>query len=122
MIDPIQAFLQANALETPVFPATSRYHGIGVSVFTRADGSQVAYLRRRFVPAPERFSTLYEVHVDAATRVELLAAQHLGDPEQYYRLCDANGAMQPSELCQPLGRSLRITLPEGIPGAPVDNG
>jgi hypothetical protein len=122
MIDPLQAFLQANALETPLFLATSRYHGIGASVFTRPDGSQVAYLRRRFVPAPERFATLYEVRVDAATRVELVAAQHLGDPEQYYRLCDANGVMQPSALCEPVGRVVRIALPEGIPGAPAENG
>jgi gamma-glutamyltranspeptidase/glutathione hydrolase len=45
-------------------------------------------------------------------------AQYLGDPEQFWRLCDANAAMHPEELTDAIGRTLRITLPEGIPGAP----
>ena len=50
------------------------------------------------------------------------AGQHhrpyLGDPEQFWRVCDANRAMRPDELTETIGRRLRITLPEGIPGAP----
>ena len=38
------------------------------------------------------------------------------DPEQFWRLCDANAAMRPDELTESVGRRLRITLPEGIPG------
>ena len=49
-------------------------------------------------------------------RLDIIAAQHLGDPEQFWRLCDANGAMRPDELTETVGRRLRITLPEGIPG------
>jgi hypothetical protein len=36
----------------------------------------------------------------------------------FWRICDANGAMQPEELTQTVGRRLRITLPEGIPTTP----
>ena len=35
--------------------------------------------------------------------------------------CDANGAMQPDELTETVGRRLRITLPEGITGAVAVN-
>ena len=49
-------------------------------------------------------------------RLDNLAARYLGDPEQFWRLCDANGAMRPDELTQTSARRLRITLPEGVPG------
>lgn len=51
-------------------------------------------------------------------RLDNLAAQYLGDPELFWRLCDANSALHPEELTERVGRRLRVTLPEGIPGAP----
>jgi nucleoid-associated protein YgaU len=115
-MDPVQAFLQANALITPLFPPTSRYHGIAAAQLTLADGTTIAYLRRRFVPPPENFALLQEHVVAAGDRLDNLAARYLGDPLQYWRLCDANRAMRPDELTATAGRLLRITLPEGIPG------
>ncbi len=50
-------------------------------------------------------------------RVDNLAAQYLGDPELYWRLCDANGVMRPDDLTETAGAKVAITLPEGIPGA-----
>ena len=61
---------------------------------------------------------LQEHTVSQGDRLDNLAAQYLGDPEQFWRLCDANAAMHPEELTQDIGRPLRITLPEGIPGGP----
>ncbi len=116
-MDPVQAFLQANALQTPLFPPASRYHGIAAAQLTTPDGRAVAYVLRRFVPPPERFALLSEHAVVAGDRLDNLAALYLGDPEQYWRLCDANRAMRPDELTETAGRRLRITLPEGIPGA-----
>ena len=49
-------------------------------------------------------------------RLDHIAAKYLGDPEQFWRLCDANGAIRPNELLEPVGRRIRITLPENIPG------
>ena len=83
-----------------------------------ADGKTIVYLRRRFVPPPERFALLSEHIVTEGERLDNIAAQYLGDPEQFWRICDANGAMRPEELTETVGRRLRITLPEGIPGAP----
>ena len=49
-------------------------------------------------------------------RPDTIAAAHLGDPEQFWRICDANSALHPDELVADVGRRLRITLPEGVPG------
>ena len=118
MTDPLKSLLAPGALKTTLFPPESRYHGLETAELTRADGSVVAYLTRRFVPPPERFALLYEHAVEQGDRLDNLAARYLGDPEQFWRLCDANGAIRPDELTETVGRRLRITLPEGIPGAP----
>ena len=48
-------------------------------------------------------------------RVDHLAAKYLGDPGLFWRLCDANGVINPQDL-ESVGRRVRISLPEGIPG------
>ena len=101
-----------------LYPANSRYHTIDTATLELPDGSERAYLRRRFVPRPERMALLAEHRGVQGDRIDNLAARYLGDPEQYWRLCDANRAMHPAELTETPGRPLRITLPEGIPGAP----
>jgi hypothetical protein len=100
------------------FPPTSRYYGIDIATLTDADGEQVPYLRRRFVPPSSRFALLREHVVSEGERMDVIAARELGDPEAYWRICDANDAMRPEELTESNGRRLRITLPEGIPGTP----
>jgi hypothetical protein len=117
MIDPIQAFLEANALTTPLFPPTSRYYGIGSAVHQTAEGKIVTYVKRRFVLQPEQFAVVQEHSVVEGDRVDNLAHRYLGDAEQYWRLCDGNGAMHPAELTDTVGRILRITLPEGVTGS-----
>jgi hypothetical protein len=100
------------------FPATSRYSGIEIAYLVAADGRQIAYLRRRILPAPEQLALLTEHVVTQGERLDRITAQYLGDPEMFWRLCDANRAMRPDELTETVGRRLRITLPAGIPGAP----
>jgi hypothetical protein len=100
------------------FPPTSRYHIIATAETSAPDGRKIVYLRRRFLPAVGRFALLQEHTVMEGERPDLIAATYLGDPEQFWRLCDANSVMQPEELTEEVGRRLRITLPEGIPGAP----
>jgi hypothetical protein len=116
--DPMQALLGL-AGAAGRFPATSRYAGVETAVHTGADGRTVAYLRRRFVPPPERFALLQEHRVGQGERLDGIAAHHLGDPEQFWRICDANAALAPAEL-EEEGRVLRITLPEGMPGGTLD--
>jgi hypothetical protein len=116
--DPVQQLL-ALAGAASRFPATSRYSGVEAAAYTGADGRTVAYLRRRFVPGPERFSLLLEHRVAQGERLDVITARHLGDPEQFWRLADANAALHPAEL-EEEGRTLRVTLPEGIPGGLAD--
>ena len=101
-----------------MFSITSRYYNIPTLQLETADGKTIVYLRRRFVPPPERFALLQEHTLAEGDRMDNLAAQYLGDPEQFWRICDANGAIRPEELTETIGRRLRITLPEGIPGVP----
>lgn len=100
------------------FSPTSRYYGIETTTLETAEGKIIGYLRRRFVPPPERFALLHEHVVKQGERLDNITAQYLGDPEQFWRVCDGNGAMRPEELTETTGRRLRITLPEGIPGIP----
>ena len=101
-----------------LFPPTSRYQNIGTAMLEASDGKTVIYLKRRFVPPPERFALLQEHVVVQGDRLDNITARYLGDPEQFWRVCDANGAMRPDELTEEIGRRLRVTLPEGIPGVP----
>ncbi len=103
-----------------MFDPTSRYYGLPTAELETRDGRTVRYVLRRFIPPPHRFELLREHTVVEGDRLDNVAAEHLGDPEQFWRLADANGAMQPDDLTREVGRRLRITLPEGIPGAPDD--
>jgi len=119
MIDPSQALqqiLQPGGLKTTLFPPTSRYHGIETATLETSDGKTIIYIRRRFCPSPERFALLQEHVVVQGDRLDNVAAKYLGDPEQFWRICDANAAMRPEELAETIGRRIRIALPEGIPG------
>jgi hypothetical protein len=116
MSDQLRALLQPAGLKTFLFPPSSRYHGVDVATTADADGKTIAYLRRRFVPPPERFALLQEHIVTQGDRLDNLTARYLGDPEQFWQVCDANNAMHPDDLTAEIGRHLRITLPEGIPG------
>ncbi|HHI75982.1 MAG TPA: LysM domain-containing protein [Gammaproteobacteria bacterium] len=116
MTDPLKAFLQANALDTPAFPPDSRYHGLETAQWTRPDGEPMSYVRRRFIPPPEQHALLHEVRIAQGDRPDTLAARELGDAEQYWRLCDANAVLRPTELTETLGRRIRVTLPAGVPG------
>src|SRR3954451_10125478 len=99
-----------------MFPITSRYYGVGQVERARRDGAKVVYLRRRFVPPPERFQLLQEHSVTEGERHDTIAAQYLGDPEQWWRWCDENIVRRPEELTEEIGGRLRSALPEGIPG------
>lgn len=107
--DPLQELLAAGAIETGSFPQNSRYHGVALAQTTRADGTVVPYLRRRFVPDPFRFPVLGRHQVQQGDRADLIAARHFGDPQLWWRLADANGVIDPRELTATIGRWLLIT-------------
>lgn len=119
MKDPFQKIFELN-FKNSLFLPNSRYYGIDTATLNRTDGRTTIYLRRRFVPPPESFTMIQEHTVVQGDRLDNISAKYIGDPEFFWRICDANGAIRPDELIETIGRILRITLPEGIPG--VSNG
>jgi hypothetical protein len=86
----------------------SRYEHVGELELTDDKGRLVRCKRTRFVPdTPGRLSHLVADH----DRVDLLADRYLGDPERYWRICDANRVLWPPDLLARPGR------PIDVPGA-----
>lgn len=95
-----------------MFDPTSRYHGLETAQLTDADGRAIAYVRRRFLPRGTNMTLLVEVRVAQGERLDLITARTLGDPEHFWRVCDANDAMNPAELVSEPGRPLHVPVPE----------
>ncbi len=96
---------------------TSRYAGTETAVQYEADGSQIPYLRRRMVPQSGSLGELRQVQPPGAgMRLDLVAARYLGDPEQFWRLLDANDGLDPFDfLDETQGRPLRIPRTSAAP-------
>ncbi|MGH2354068.1 MAG: LysM peptidoglycan-binding domain-containing protein [Chloroflexota bacterium] len=95
-----------------MFEPTSRYYTVETAKRTTPDGRVIAYKRRRFLPRGGSMALLVEVTVAQGDRLDLIAARTLGDPEQFWRICDANNAMNPSDLTAQPGRVLRVPVPQ----------
>ncbi len=89
---------------------TSRYYGIEKAKLKRPDESEIVYLRRRILPDASKMDVLTEYTVVQGDRLDNITARYLGDPEQFWRVCDANNAMNPSEMTAEIGKRLRIPL------------
>lgn len=96
---------------TSKFGANSRYLGVETTTLTSTDGETIAYLRRRFLPNPDRMVTTGSHSVSQGERLDLMAAAFLGDPELYWRIVDANPVLNPSDL-EGVGVNVRLALPE----------
>jgi hypothetical protein len=94
-----------------VFPADSRYAATATATVTDASGREIAYLRRRFLPPADGGTVLAEHLVRIGDRLDNVTARYLGDPEQFWRICDANVAMNPVDVLE-IGRQLIVLLPE----------
>jgi nucleoid-associated protein YgaU len=101
-----------------MLPPTSRYALTGTTTLTRADGTTVVYLERRFVPQPGSLNQTAVHTVTTGDRLDLIASAEIGDPSQWWQIADANRAMWPEDLTATAGAILRITLPQGVPGVP----
>lgn len=95
-----------------MFDHTSRYFPLETAQYETADGRKIAYKRRRFLPQGKGLPLLQEVIVKEGDRLDLIAYGGLGDPEQFWQVCDANDAMNPEDLTAEIGRVLRIPTPQ----------
>lgn len=117
MMPSLNALLQSTGVLPSLFAPNSRYLGIATSTLTTSDGRTVAYVQRRFLPQPEQLAQLQQHTVHQGDRLDVIAAQYLGDPELFWRIADANRAMRAEDLTAVIGRVLRICLPQGVPGS-----
>ncbi len=97
-----------------MFEPTSRYYDIETVKLTVGDNEGprvISYKRRRIIPSGETMTTLVEHTVTQGDRLDNLAARYVGDPEQFWRICDANDVLRPEELTEEIGRIIKIGLP-----------
>lgn len=113
--NPLEAMLLAGA-GGDRFPPNSRYHATPIATLTLPDGRQVRYLRRRFVPQPHETGPYRILRIAQGDRIDNLAARLIGDPETYWRICDANPVAHPEELTGTPGLEIRIPSPGAGPG------
>ena len=78
-----------------------------------SDGSsrQIIYKRRRFIPDASGNITLVEHTVTEGERLDVIVTRYLGDPLQFWRVCDANTVLRPTELTDEYGTVIRIAMP-----------
>jgi hypothetical protein len=95
-----------------VFEPNSRYYGLETATLTTPDGRVIAYKRRRLLPPGEEMPLLVEVTTAQGDRLDLITARTLGDPTQFWRVCDANNALDPLELTAEPGRAIRVPVPQ----------
>lgn len=97
-----------------MFDPTSRYFNLEtktINVPDSEDGTrEIRYVRRRTIPSAESLTTLVEHTVAQGERLDQTTARYLGDPTQFWRVCDANNVLQPEEL-EETGRVIKIAMP-----------
>ena len=97
-----------------MFDSTSRYYEIDTATLsvTGSDGKarQIAHILRRFIPSSEANVVLLEHLVAQQDRLDNITNAYLGDPTQFWRVCDVNHVLLPCELTREPGHRIRISL------------
>jgi hypothetical protein len=94
-----------------MFGPGSRYARQPIAVFVDAEGRPRAFVTLREVPAVRGARPEDPMHIVTGNdRLDRLTWQHLGDPELFWRVCDANGALHPDEMTSVIGRRLMVPL------------
>lgn len=95
----------------------SRYDGAQVGSVRVPDGlggeREVHYLRRRLVRDRSGAPALAQHRVAEDDRLDLISARYYGDPTAFWRICDANLAVDPDQLVarEAAGRLLVVPTP-----------
>lgn len=111
--DPLQLLMDAGAIPSSPFEATSRYAGVPLALWQpRPELPPRAYVRRRFIAQPAEIAVAAWHLVAGGERPDLIAAKHLGDPLLYWQIADANAVIDPHELTEAPGRRIAIPQPK----------
>lgn len=122
MPDALQALLAAGLTPSDALPPSSRYRDVGIARYQPPavdpagddDPTPVPYYRRRLCPQPDSLTTIGVHTVADGERPDTVAGTELGDPALWWRVADANAAIDPVELTAEPGAPLRITLPSSM--------
>lgn len=95
-----------------MFEQNSRYINIQTARLVDDNGREISYVRRRFLPRSADLPTLVKVTVTQGDRLDLLTSRTIGDPEQFWRACDASNAMNPVDLTREPGRTVTFPIPQ----------
>lgn len=114
MNNPVERLLQDTGLSNSYFQPTSRYYGLQTKSLETNDYKKATYVERRFISQPDEYQLLQEHTVRQNDRLDNIAHQYIGDPEQFWRICDANAVMHPNELTENIGDTIKITMPQGV--------
>ncbi len=80
----------------------SRYARLAATPLSYIDGlgREIRYLPRRFLAPFTSFETLISVDVQRGDRLDLIAARTLGAAEAWWRVAEANEALDPRTLTE----------------------
>jgi hypothetical protein len=99
-----------------MFDPTSRYYNIAIATLTATDDDglprEIRYVKRRFIPPSDGATTMVEHSVTQGDRLDNITARYLGDPTQFWRICDANNVLQPNALTDTIGNVIEIAMPK----------
>lgn len=97
-----------------MFETNSRYYQIQDTniIFNDPENGErkIVYKRRRFIPPLEDKGTFVEHVVSQGDRLDNITARYMGDPTHFWRICDANLILEPDELTDEIGRSIKIAI------------
>lgn len=97
-----------------MFAATSRYAALPVVEFPAPDGTVLRYARPRVIADPDDLIVVGIHVVTPGDRLDRIAAERYGDPEQAWRIADAHRVLDPDLLTATPGFRLRFTVASGL--------
>ena len=89
----------------------SRYASLPIDTLVTGDGREIRYVRKRTLPQPGAMRVLAEVMIRDSDRLDLICARTYGNSNAWWRLADANEALDPADLLATPGRRLKIPTP-----------
>jgi hypothetical protein len=83
-----------------LFSFSSRYRDNENRTREMDDGEIVVYRERRLIPRQEDHVTMQTLVRTPEERIDQISRRALGDPSQFWQLCDANVVMNPHDLLE----------------------
>ena len=95
-----------------MFKQDSRYFKLETKTYTDLDGRVIAYKKRRILPNGQDMLIMTKVTAQQGERLDLITNRTLGDPEHFWRICDANNVVEPQELSEDPETLIAIPIPQ----------